>query len=207
MALIHVVHPRCISFCWKEPLEYFASLLIVLPLLPPSFWLWLHALLLNRTCLHLRSLLHLQSLRRNLIKIPIRSPNDSTAPPTAPVDQPSEMCDTSKTKASSSCQQLVATIPKTAYTDFVLSDLLSSPRRWALLASVQHRWLFAVVFLNPFLLLVSSLYSSLLMMTWVLYLTFYFIINLDFVLHLGATVASEVHQMNFIFRMELGHRP
>lgn len=138
MALIHVVHPRYISFCWKEPLEYSAFLLIVLPLLPPScsslMWLWLQALLVKQTCLHLRSLLHLQSHRRNLIKIPIRSPNGSTAPPTAPVDQPlihssSEMCDTSKTKASSSCQQSVATIPKTTYTDFFLSDLLASAQR------------------------------------------------------------------------------
>lgn len=157
MALIHVVHPRYISSCWKEPLEYFAFLLIVLPLLPPSCWLWLQALLLNRTCLHLRSLLHLQSHRRNLIKIPIRSPNGSTAPPTTPIDQPSKMCDTLKTKASSSCQQSVATIPKTAYTDFVLSDLLASVQRWALLTSVQHRWLSAIVFLNPCLLLALSL--------------------------------------------------
>ena len=159
MALIHVVHPRCISFCWKEPLEYFAFLLIVLPLSPPSCWLWLQALLLNRTYLHLRSLLH-QSPRRNLIKIPIRSPNGSTTPP-ALADQPFEMCDTSKTKASSSCQQSVATIPKTAYTDFGLSGLLASVQRWALLTSVQHHWLSAVVFLNPCLLLALSLWMML----------------------------------------------
>ena len=161
MALIPVVHPRYKSFCWKEPLEYSAFSLILLPLLPPSCWLWLQVLLLNRTCLHLQSLLHLQSHRRNLIKIPKRSPNGSTAPPPAPVGHSSEMCDTLKTMASSSYQQSVATIPKTAYTGLFLSDSLASAPRWALLASVQHHWLSAIVFLNPFLVLALSLWMML----------------------------------------------